>query len=175
MSERIIQASRQYTFEVEMEITNALDLSPGELSAYLLDALFEMDFEGTLFPGLTLPGEGSRVLSGCVSPIGYRRGVDQGTYGEARRKSSGEAGPETDSTTRTPEEIALYKQLEPLWLPLLHLFKEQRLFQAKLFGLLDVFRSADPLTDEHRQTANQYLQACEALFSHHAKTVEPLL
>jgi hypothetical protein len=175
MSERVIQASRRYTFEVELEINNALALTPGELSTYLLDALFAMDCEGTLIPGLTQPEAGAVVLSGCVAPIGYRRGVDQGTYGEARRTAAHEPSLGEQPVTRSPEDIALLNQLEPLWLPLSVLFKEERLFQAKLFGMLDLLRSTDPLTDADRQQAEQLFNASQALFRHHAKTIKPML
>lgn len=158
-----------------MEINNALALTPGELSTYLLDALFTMDCEGTLFPGLTQPEAGALVLSGCVAPIGYRRGVNQGVYGEAHRTVARGPGLGEQPVSRSPEDMALRQQLEPLWRPLSDLFKEERLFQAKLFGMLDLLRSADPLTDADRQQAEQLFKASQALFYHHAKAIKPLL
>lgn len=175
MSERVIPASRHYAFEVDLEINNALGVTPGELSAYLLDALFDMDMRGILFPGLIQPEAGQVVLSGRVAPVGYRRGLDQGTYGESRRKPPLRSILGEQPTGSDQENKALRDQLETVWIPLSNLFMEQRLFQAKLFGMLDLLRSTDHVTDTDWQRARQLFKASQALFRDHAKTIRPLL
>ena len=169
MSGHILPSGRRYSFEVDMEIDNSLGLTPGELSAFLLDALFDLDHQGLLFPGITEPKAGARVLSGSVAPTGYRRGVNQGTYTAAHRN------PGMTPEARSSDETALYDELEAVWFPLEDLFKEQRMFQAKLLGLLDQLRSADPLSDADRQRAGRLLKASQNLIRRHGKSIKPLL
>ena len=63
--------TNEYIFELMLGINSALRFSSGELSTLVVNALFALDEQGQLFPGITEPEDCLRMAS--MQPVGYRR------------------------------------------------------------------------------------------------------
>ena len=73
MTRSLSPDTRRFSFELTVEITSSLSISAGELSELLLDGIFALDEEGILFPGVTIPANGYRLIDGSIRLAGYAR------------------------------------------------------------------------------------------------------
>lgn len=81
----LFQAGRRFSFELTVEITDTLCLTAGDMSELLLDGLLALDEEGILFPGVTVPGNGDRLLDVGIKLVGYARPAGLGNGNDAYR------------------------------------------------------------------------------------------
>jgi hypothetical protein len=65
--------TRRFSFELTVEITSSLAISAGELSELMADGLLALDEEGILFPGVSIPANGYRLLDVGIRHTGYAR------------------------------------------------------------------------------------------------------
>lgn len=67
--------SRKLTLQVTLEIAGSVPLASGYIVSALADALPEVDRQGLLFPGITWPRPGERLLDWSVTLIGVGGGA----------------------------------------------------------------------------------------------------
>jgi hypothetical protein len=77
--------TRRFSFELTVNITSSLSIAAGELSELLLDGIFALDEEGILFPGVTIPGNGDRLVEASIRLAGYARPAELTDPGTAYR------------------------------------------------------------------------------------------
>lgn len=63
----------EFTFELTLALDPALGFSSGELAELVLDGIMLLDAQGALFPGVTDPAHGDRVLEIGVMAAGNRQ------------------------------------------------------------------------------------------------------
>ena len=68
-----LPGSRYFNFELGITVTTALGLAAGELAELLVEGLLALDQQQALFPGVTKPGTGERLIKASVVPMGYAR------------------------------------------------------------------------------------------------------
>jgi hypothetical protein len=79
MKRPLLPSGRRFSFELNTEITSVLLFSPGELAELFSDGLFALDKAGQLFPGVTVPAAGERLLSVELGPVGFARPEEPGS------------------------------------------------------------------------------------------------
>jgi hypothetical protein len=72
------EGSRSYVFRIEIEITDGTDLSEGELALSVMDGLFGLDEEGTLFSEIVDPQHKSRLIGLTLAPLEGSGGASDG-------------------------------------------------------------------------------------------------
>jgi hypothetical protein len=145
----------QYAFEMRLGINSALTLSAGELSALVLDSLFALDEQGTLFPGVTEPEDRLRMAS--MDAIAYERLGRSVPYGDAYDrliKSIGRAA-------RGKRELK--DKLDEAVAKLGATMLRQRILMAQMRGLSDRCMYTDALTEAERTRAATLIAATEAI------------
>jgi hypothetical protein len=152
-----------YVFEATIGIHSALSFSSGDVSQLLTNALFDLDEEGRLFPGITDPEDRLRMVG--MHPIGYERSV---------RDTRSED--ETLDPTRLPKEKQeLRVRLEEAGEALDAVMLRQRMLGAKLNALFNRCHYRTPLSAEDKQKAETLLAAAEAITSSAQAALEPVL
>jgi|SRR3984885_15155498 hypothetical protein len=63
--------THHYIFDLTVGINSALTFSAGKISTLFVDALFALDEQGLLFPGVTVPEDRLRMAG--MELIGYQR------------------------------------------------------------------------------------------------------
>ena len=156
---------RTYSFEVTIEINDALSFVPGELGSYLADGLFELDRADLLFPGLRTPKPGERVLSVSIQQTGYARhpGIPD------------ETTPAIIHTVGTDEQRELLSSLEDAALRVSDLLRDLRLIKAKAHATLDRLGANAVWTKPQAKNAEDLLAALASILDSHATHIEPLL
>ena len=76
--------TNEYIFELMLGINSALGFSSGELSTLVVNALFALEDQGLLFPGVTEPEDCLRMAS--MQPVGYRRSALEAPAARAGRR-----------------------------------------------------------------------------------------
>jgi len=92
MTRTSFPASQHFFFEMELAVSSALGLSSGELAMLLSDGLSALDDRGLLFPGITTPDRGDRLLGVKIGAIGYERFGRTGRSVRARHVQGEQAG-----------------------------------------------------------------------------------
>jgi hypothetical protein len=145
----------QYAFEVRLGINSALTLSAGELSTLVLDGLFAMDEQGTLFPGVTEPEDRLRMAS--MDAIAYERLGRSVPYGDAYDRLIKTIG----RAARGKRELK--ERLDDALAKLGATMLRQRILMAQMRGLSDRCMYTDALTDAERTRAATLIAATEAI------------
>jgi hypothetical protein len=145
----------QYAFEVRLGINSALTLSAGELSTLVLDGLFAMDEQGTLFPGVTEPEDRLRMAS--MDAIAYERLGRSVPYGDAYDRLIKTIG----RAARGKRELK--ERLDDALAKLGATMLRQRILMAQMRGLSDRCMYTDALTDAERTRAATLIAATETI------------
>jgi hypothetical protein len=156
----------QYAFEMRLGINSALTLSAGELSALVLDGLFAMDEQGTLFPGVTEPEDRLRMAS--MDAIAYERlgrSVPFGDTYDRLIKSIGRAA-------RGKRELK--ERLDEAVAKLGATILRQRILMAQMRGLSDRCLYTDALKDTERARAGTLIAATEAITAAVETSTKPI-
>jgi hypothetical protein len=150
-------------FEATIGIHSALSFSPGDLSGLLTNALFDLDEEGRLFPGVTEPEDRLRMVG--MQPIGYERSADV----------AGSDHEMLDPTRLPKEKQELRVRLEEAGEALDAVMLRQRMLGAKLNALFNRCHYRAPLSAEDMQKAETLLVAAEAITGSAQAALEPVL
>jgi hypothetical protein len=157
----------QFAFEMRLGINSALTMSSGELSTFVLDALFALDEQGTLFPGVTEPEDRLRMAS--MDAIAYerlRRSVPYGDAYDRLIKSIGRAA-------RGKRELK--EKLDEAVVKLGATMLRQRILMAQMQGLSDRCMYTDALKDVERTRAGTLIAATDAITAAVEASAKPVL
>ena len=158
-------SGRTYTFDVSIEIHDAVSFVPGELGTYLAEALFELDKLDLLFPGLKTPQPGERVLSVGLQQTGYQR----------RPAPAAEATPEIISAIGTTTQRELLSTLTDRAMAVTDFIRDLRLIKAKAEGMRDRLAATPVWTKAQSQEAKALLAALETVTEAHTTQLQPWL
>src|SRR5271165_738617 len=64
---------RRFAFNVELEVNRRLVFSAGDLAELLGDGMISLDHAGLMFPGVSIPKAGDRLLNVSVMVTGFAR------------------------------------------------------------------------------------------------------
>ena len=159
--------ARTNAFEMRLGINSALTFSSGELSTFVLDGLFALDEQGTLFPGVTEPEDRLRMAS--MDAIAYERLGRSVPYGDTYDrliKSIGRAA-------RGKRELK--EKLDEAVVKLGAMMLRQRILMAQMQGLSDRCMYTDALTDAERARAGTLIAATEAITAAVEASVNPIV
>ncbi len=159
----------RFGFELELEISSVLTFSAGELCALVVDALFTIDEQGKLFPGVTTPDSANRLKSVKMRSIGYARIGSALPVEERYRRLILRKG-RVSKTSRT-----LGGRLEAAAATMMTNMLHQRMLTAKLIGLADKCREPSAVTDADRTIAETLLAAATAVAGIVDASVRPTL
>lgn len=151
-------ATNRFAYELELEISSALTFSAGELGALALDGLFSLDGEGRLFPGITSPDAGNRLIGVQIGAIGYERRGTAAPIGDRYRRLVLKPRGRITKATRDLGD-RLEQAVDTVSEGLIH----QRMLIAKLSGLADKCRHRGAVTDADRTIAEALLTSAETL------------
>jgi len=161
--------THQFGFELELEISSILTLSAGELCVLVVNALFAMDEQGLLFPGVTTPDADNRLKSAKMGAIGYARTGIAAPVGERYRRLILRKGRVPKSSRQLGERLE--EAVSTMMTNLLH----QRMLLAKLMGLADKCAEPSAITDADRTKAEALLAAAAAVAEVVDTSVQPTL
>jgi hypothetical protein len=162
MTSSSFPGGRNFVFELEVEISSILALSPGEFGSLILDGLYELDHKGELFPAVTVPVAGDRLLVASIKAIGFQRSAEPDGLRQPKSKNVTAMVERKNS-----EDVNLSSELEAAYIQLGDVLAEQRMLWAKLIGLEEIFRSGALVSGENRAMAQRALAAHKALVRHH--------
>jgi hypothetical protein len=161
--------SQRFVFELELEISRAFGLLAGELATLLADGLIEMDHQGILFPGVTTPEAGDRLLGVGIGAIGYGTRSRTGPVDVTPQQGEAAGGP-VGKLNRDQEE-----RLDGAQFDLQAVQGQLRMLMAKLRGMLDRSHHRTPLTAADQATAESLLAASAAVCAAVEEAVKPVL
>ena len=156
---------RTYTFEVSIELNDALSFVPGELGTYLAEALFELDRINLLFPGLQVPEPGERIFGVSIQQMGYAR----------RRAHADALAQPTKEAPANEEQRELLSSIEDATLRISDMMRDLRLIKAKAHAMLEQIRTSASWSKPQTQNAKRLLDALQATLESHAAHIEPML
>ena len=162
--------SHSFTFELELEVSTALSLSPGDLCSLVLPALFELDIQGVLFPGVKSPGIRNRLISANMKATGYCRGDTVPPIDEVYRNLM-------SRTRRRKSESGqgLSERLHGVAVTLGTAVLNQQMLIAKLSGLAEKSTEPAALTDADVMIIEALLGAADAVVTAVETSVKPVL
>jgi hypothetical protein len=147
--------THEYAFELTLEINRALTFSPGEVTTLVLDALFALDKQGVLFPGVTSPEK--RLRAASMEAVGYERSDDDAPADGAYRKLM--SGSETPSKGEHGFTGRLWEAADAMIAAMLH----QHMLVAKMHGLAEKRLYLAPITEADRASAEAFIAAAGAI------------
>lgn len=153
--------TNEYIFELMLGINSALGFSSGELSTLVVNALFALEEQGQLFPGITEPEDSLRMAS--MQPVGYRRSAL-----DAQAARTGRRLP-----TRRKRELK--NRLDDAVQMLDAAQLRQRMLMAKMSSLSDKCFDPGELQDADRASAEALLAAAEAIIAAVDASAKPVL
>jgi len=157
--------THEYTFELSLEINRALLFSSGEVTNLVLDALFALDKQGLLFPGVTTPEK--RLLSAGMEATGYERSAAPAGGVSTRLMNASE----TRSKGKHAFKDGLWEAVSRLDTAVLH----QRMLMAKLHGLADKYPSSAFVSEADQALAKGLIAATEAIAAAVEASAKPVL
>ena len=153
--------TNEYIFELMLGINSALRFSSGELSTLVVNALFALEEQGQLFPGITEPEDCLRMAS--MQPVGYRRSaLDAPAARTGRRLPTG-------------RKRELKNRLDDVVEMLDAAVMRQRMLMAKMSSLSDKCSDPGELKDADRASAEALLAAAEAITVAVEASAKPVL
>ena len=153
--------TNEYIFELMLGINSALGFSSGELSTLVVNALFALEEQGQLFPGITEPEDRLRMAS--MQPVGYRRSaLDAPAARTGRRLPSG-------------RKRELKNRLDDVVETLGAAMLRGRMLMAKMSSLSDKCFDPGELKDADRASAEALLAAAEAIIAAVEASAKPVL
>lgn len=152
--------TRRYRFDLEVEVTAALDLSGGEMSELISEGLIKLDHRGLLFPGLLAPPPGEHLSEISLE---YTGTTQSPTAPIASERATGQV-------RRPPRSVGLADELQAKALELGDALLQLRMLQARMRALsaeLSTGRS-----DRAHATGQAALAAADAVIEQ-AESVTP--
>jgi hypothetical protein len=159
--------THEYIFELTLEINRALTLSPGEVTTLVLDALFALDKQGSLFPGVTIPEK--RLRTAGMEAIGYERSDDDAPADRVYKNLL--SGSETPSKGEHGFAGRLWEAADAMIAAMLH----QHMLVAKMHGLAEKHLYPAPITEAERASAEAFIAAAEAIRAAVEAAAKPIL
>ena len=153
--------TNEYIFELMLGINSALSFSSGELSTLVVNALFALEDQGLLFPGVTEPEDCLRMAS--MQPVGYRRSALDAPAARAGRRLP------------TGRKRELKNRLDDVAEMLGAAALRQRMLMAKMSSLSDKCSDPGDLKDADRASADALLTAAEAIIAAVEASAKPVL
>lgn len=160
--------SQHFLFEIEVGVSSALALSSGELAMLISDGLSALDDRGLLFPGVTTPDRGNRLLGVKIGAIGYQRFGRTGPADEAYRRLFMGRG-------RRRSHRSLGERLDSRIVELSAGLINQRMLIARLTGLSDKCRHPTALSDADRTIGEALLTASDTIIQTVEDQLKPVL
>lgn len=171
MVRRRFLEGRRFKLDLEVEITSALSFSVGELGALIVDGLLYLEDEGLLFPGVTSPAAGDRLIGASIYAAGYARSHDvDGWETTYRRLLAGKGGSRSSKGHKL-----VHVRLDETISVLAACFAEQRMLLAKLSASSERFKVPPTVTDADHATAEALMAAADAVLKTHEEAVKPVL
>jgi len=153
--------TNEYIFELMLGINSALSFSSGELSTLVVNALFALEDQGLLFPGVTEPEDCLRMAS--MQPVGYRRSALEAPAARAGRRLP------------TGRKRELKNRLDDVAEMLGAAALRQRMLMAKMSSLSDKCSDPGELKDADLASAEALLTAAEAIIAAVEASAKPVL
>ena len=142
----------------------------GELGELVLDGLFALDGENALFPGVTSPSVGNRIVGASIGPVSFSRTSHRPQADAAYRRLMG--APKREFGEESQEVSA---RLGDAAVAITKALLLQRMLAAKIGALAEKFREPDLVTDADKTLAEALLGAAEEINELVQKSVRPNL
>ena len=159
--------THDYAFQLTLEINSALTFSSGDVADLVVDALFALDKQGVLFPGVTNPEK--RLRGASIEAVGYERSEDDALADGVYRSLM--ITPEPPSKVKRALRDRLWEAINTMGASVLH----QRMLIAKMHGLADKCTYSTPVAEADRVNAEGLIAATQEITAAIENSTKPVL